>query len=378
MRPSTGKPRVFHLIASLNLGGTERQLVELINRSSCPERHTVAVFDEPGPLAERLGRPPILIGPISRQPRRYVSNLRTISTLRRLVRASDPDVVHAHLGISEVLAAMAVPHGIPIVAARRGQNVGFDSGPLKIVEGLAHRRSRLLLCNSEHLAAYARRHDLWCPPTSVIYNAVDPDIYRPVELPSLIRPTIAVVARFKWYKGQSRFLTAMRLAARAVPSLEALLVGDGEDKAKLEMEVRAHGLERNVHFVGRVPDVRPYVARAHAVCLTSDHEGFPNALLEGMAMGRPAIATRVGGIPELVEDGVSGLLASPKPESIALAIEKLFCTGGLIERMSAAARARAELFDWPRVVRETENAYQTAIHHRDGRQAAEEGVCAES
>jgi len=378
MRPSPEKPRVFHLIASLNLGGTERQLVELINRSSCPERHTVAVFDEPGPLAERLGRPPVFMGPIARQPRHFLSNLRTITNLRRLVRASNPDVVHAHLGISEVLAAIAVPPGIPIVAARRGHNIGFDSGSLKIVEGLAHRRSRLLLCNSEHLAAYARRHDLWCPPTSVIYNAVDPDTYRPVELPSLNHPTIAVVARFKWYKRQSRFLAAMSLAARAVPSLEALLVGDGEDKALLEREVRAHGLERNVHFVGRVPDVRAYVAAAHAVCLTSDHEGFPNALLEGMAMGRPAIATRVGGIPELVEDGVSGLLASTEPESIALAIEKLFCTSGLIERMSAAARARAEHFDWPRVVRETENAYETAIHHRDGRQAAEEGVCVDS
>lgn len=136
-------------------------------------------------------------------------------------------------------------------------------------------------------------------------------------MPPATRPTVAVVANLKSYKRQELFLQAFKLVTRELPDAQALLIGEGPDRPKLTALVSRLAIERNVSFVGQVVDTRPYVAKSHVVCLTSRHEGFPNALLEGMAMGRPVVATRVGGIPELVREGVDGLLASADPDALA-------------------------------------------------------------
>jgi glycosyltransferase involved in cell wall biosynthesis len=177
-------------------------------------------------------------------------------------------------------------------------------------------------------------------------------------------PTVTVVANLKPYKGQVRFLHAFRLVARELPGASALLVGGGPDQARLTSLASQLGLDENVTFVGQVEDARPYVARSHLVALTSSHEGFPNAILEAMAMGRPVVATRVGGIPELVRDGVDGLLTSLDPDDIARAIVSLLRDEPRRSEMGAAARGRAEGFDWGRVVKETEEAYRKLLRDR--------------
>ena len=117
------RPLVLHLIPSLARGGEEGQLVEFIGRTGHADRHVVAVFDEMGPLARSLPGGAIWIGPFDRRPSRYPGNVRTVRTLNKLVRSLGVDVVHAHLGVAEVLAALAVPRGVPIVASRVGRNV---------------------------------------------------------------------------------------------------------------------------------------------------------------------------------------------------------------------------------------------------------------
>ena len=360
-------PRILHVIASLAIGGTERQLVQLIRRSSCPDRHLVAVFDEPGMLASGIPNPPILLGPIGRDVRRLVGNVRTALALRRLVRLRGVDLVHAHLGISEVLATI-VPRNIPVVASRRGRNVGFvDRRFLRLVEGIGHRRTDLLLCNSRYLAEYTKAKDLWPPPMEVIYNAVDLERFKPAPMPPEDSPTVVVVANLKHYKGQERFLRAFQAVVQKIPAARALLVGDGPARSEFEALVSELGIGAAVTFAGQVEDTRPYVERAHVAALTSSHEGFPNALLEAMAMGRPVVATRVGGIPELVRDGVDGLLTSFEPQDIATAIVKLLEDEDLRKQMGTEGRCRAERFDWERVVRETEAVYRKVLRLRSGR-----------
>lgn len=352
-------PSILHLIASLNVGGTEQQLVQFINRSSAPERHVVAVFDEPGHLADRLPTPPVQIGTFGRTPRAYPGNARTVWALRKLVHRLGVHLVHAHLGVSEVLAALAVPRTVPLLASRRGRNVGFEPFRwLKLVEGLCHRRVDLMICNSNYLAEHTRRHDLWPPPIKVIHNAVDLERFRPVDLPLTSPPTVAMVANLKWYKRQEAFLRALRIVADEVPSVRALIVGEGPDRQALGRLTEGLRLDDNVIFAGRVLDPRPYVAQAHLVTLTSAHEGFPNALLEGMAMGRPVVATRVGGIPELVRDGVDGVLVDLDPPAIAGGLLGLMRDRAALERMSASAIQRAGQFTWDRVVSETESVYR--------------------
>jgi glycosyltransferase involved in cell wall biosynthesis len=351
-------PKVLHVIASLNIGGTERQLLQFIQRSSDPRNHVVATFDEPGELAGDLPTPVHHVGPFGRHPLSYARNVPAVMRLRRAISGLGVDLVHAHLGVSEVFTAIASPPHIPVVASRRGRNIGFErSRWLKVVEGLSHRRVDAMICNSRYLADYVREHDLFTPPIYVIYNAVDSDVFPPTPLPDFDRPTIVQVANLRPQKQQGLLLRALQMILKEVPTIRGIFVGDGPDRLLLERMAKDMGISPNVEFTGTVQDIRPYVAQSHISVLTSRDEGFPNALLESMAMGRPVLAPNVGGIPELVRDGVEGWLVQPEADSIARAILGFIRDPSVASRMGTAAVAKARQFGWERLVHETERLY---------------------
>jgi glycosyltransferase involved in cell wall biosynthesis len=352
-------PRILHVIPSLDIGGTERQLVELIRRSPGAGRHIVAVFDRRGALADDAGVEIVELPVLRRDARGFLSTARTVASLRSLVRARRPDVVHAHLGIAEVLAAAAVPRGVAIVASRRGRNVGFErSRTLRLVEGFGHRRIDVLICNSRFLADRARA-DLWTPPTVVIPNGIDLGRYPVRPLPS--DAAVTMVANLWSYKGHDLFLDAVAGLHADIPGLRVVLVGDGQARAELEEMAKVLRIDGLVKFAGSVADTRPYVEGCSVVCLTSRHESFPNALLEAMAMARPVVATRVGGVPELVRDRVDGLLVAPEAAAVANALRTLLSDAGMRERMGRAGRARAGRFSWDAVVAATEDVYARVL-----------------
>jgi glycosyltransferase involved in cell wall biosynthesis len=354
------EPRVLHVIGSLERGGTEQQLVEFIRRSPEPERHVVATFSSGGPLADRLPEPPVLLGPLGRGFRDVRDDLTVRSQLRRLVRHRGIDLVHAHLSMSELLAAAAVPHRVPIVASRRGRNLRYERVAwFRACEAIAHRRVRLMLCNSRELARFTLDHDLSPPPVMVVPNGVDLERFAPSLLPP--EPVVAVVANLIAYKRHDLFLRAFESVARAVPEARAVLVGEGPERARLEKLAAELGLVERVDFRGAVADVRPHVAEARVVALASLHEGTPNALLEAMAMGRPVAATGVGGVPDLVRAGVDGLLPDATPAAFAAAIVSLLTDTDGATAMGVRARERAESYGWDRVVRRTSDAYRRVL-----------------
>jgi glycosyltransferase involved in cell wall biosynthesis len=351
-------PTVLHLIGSLDGGGTEHQLVEFIRRSSSPGDHAVAVFSRPGDLASSLPRPPIVLASVDRS-NAVRSGLRAVSSLRQLVRTMRPRLVHAHLAHAEVLAAIAVPRDTPIVASRRGRTPLFETpviGPLAL--GVAQRRERLIICNTVDLASHVRRRH--APTTVVIPNGVDGNRFTPSPLPGG-RPTVVVVARLRRQKAHDRFIRAFRMVQHRLPDARAVLVGDGPLRSELEHLVADLGLAGSVKFTGAVSDTRPHLAAATVVALTSPYEGFPNALLEAMACGRPVVATSVGGVPEMVEHGREGLLVGQSDAQIADALLELLNDPERAARMGEAARCRAETFDWSLTVSRTEAVYRSAL-----------------
>ncbi|MFN2389302.1 MAG: glycosyltransferase [Actinomycetota bacterium] len=357
------RPVVLHLIATLELGGTEHQLVQFIVRSSAPLSHVVALFFDQGPLRDQLPRPPVIIGSTwGGRARRYLGLVPAVWRLRRAIKVLGVDLVHAHLDHSEIIAALAIPRHLPLVASRRGRNDRFhNSSVLRMAQAFAHRRVNLLVCNSNDLAEITAREDRWPPPSRTIYNGVDLDHFRPVEMPSFDQPTIAFVANLIAYKRHGLFLEALRIVADKTPQVRALLVGDGPEREAVLGLVTALDLEENVELCGQVRDTRPFVARAHLVMLTSEHEGVPNSLLEGMAMGRPVVATRIGGIPELVRHGIDGMLCGSDAGEIAEATLALLNDPVRHSRMSKAAIDRAAGFGWERVVEQTEQMYAEVL-----------------
>jgi L-malate glycosyltransferase len=352
-------PRVLHLIPSLEIGGTEGQLLQFIERSTVPESHVIAVSRRSG-SSERERRPELVIElGVGHGVVDVGANLHALSRFRRAVRRVRPQIVHAHLDTSELIAFLATPPGVPIIASRRGPKGRYEStATYRRIEGVAHRRSRVLICNSEYLAQQVRAGDRSPPPVEVIYNAVDTERFSASPFPRE-RPTVTVVANMHYpYKGHARILQAMRVVRGELPDARLVLVGDGAERARIERLAAQLGLLDAVAFTGIVEDPRPYLRQAHVAALTSDEEGFPNSLLEAMAMGRPVVATRVGGIPELVRDGIDGWLTSVDPNEIARRLLDLLGDREVRARFGASARARAGSFGWERLVLETEAVYR--------------------
>jgi glycosyltransferase involved in cell wall biosynthesis len=350
-----GSPTVLHLIESLGLGGTERQLVQLIARSSAPANHLVLTWSEPRDLWPELPREPFAPG----GPANGRRNLAAARLVRDVVRRSNVQVVHAHLSKAELLAAVSVPRDVPIVASRRGRNRHDERAWFRMAESFSHRRVACMLCNSESLAAFTLGHDPAPPPVIVVPNGVDLDRFAASPLPA--DPVVTVVANLRPVKRHDVFLRGLAVARRTRPDLRAVLVGDGPERPRIEALAAELGVSEAVHLAGSVDDVRPYLRETRVVALTSEREGLPNAILEAMATGRLVVATEVGGIPELVRHGRDGFLVSLDPADVASGLLRAVDPDAGGDEVARAARARAESYAWPAVVRRTEEVYRRVV-----------------
>jgi glycosyltransferase involved in cell wall biosynthesis len=185
------------------------------------------------------------------------------------------------------------------------------------------------------------------PKLRVVRGGVDVDAFSPLrdrpERAAGAPLQILNVARLASAKGHTELLKGMaELRRRDVPAA-AVIVGDGPLREMLGSEIRALGLQDCVSLAGPVaPDeIHGFYAEADVFCLPSFAEGVPNVLMEAMAMELPVVATRLMGIPELVEHGVSGLLVAPaRPDQLADALQRLAEDADLRERLGRAGRER--------------------------------------
>ena len=177
---------------------------------------------------------------------------------------------------------------------------------------------------------------------------------------------LGTVGRLEAVKGHDVLLRAFAMARRHVDSLRLLLVGEGSQRFRLGTLARELGIEDTIEFVGYQTLIQPWLARMDCFVLPSRYEGCSNALLEAMAAGRPVIATRVGGTPELVDDGVSGLLVpSEDAEALARAIVDLCCDTEKAKQMAARAKERVQQrFALSRMVCETTDFYSHLLTRR--------------
>jgi glycosyltransferase involved in cell wall biosynthesis len=203
----------------------------------------------------------------------------------------------------------------------------------------------------------------------VIYNGVDVDRFasargdRKKLLPGTTTDSkiIAVVANMhSRLKGHASLVRAAGSVCRKVPDILFLLIGEGQEKPNLEEEIKKAGLEKHFLFLGRRHDIPELLACCNMFVLPSETEALPNCVLEAMAAGLPVVATSVGGIPELIEDGHNGLLVPPKnPQALAEAILCVLSDSELAIRVARDGQRRMEQeFGFDRLTSEFAQVYK--------------------
>jgi glycosyltransferase involved in cell wall biosynthesis len=347
------RPRtVVHVVTSFGIGGTERQLVALLrglDRSRWTPR--IICFRKTGGFLKdvrQLGVEPTTLA-LARSLVRPQTAL-AIGRLAAWMSEQTPALVHCHDLYAVLLGVPAARlAGAPVLASRRdlGHHVTALQRPML---RLALRSATMVLANAATVASQLE-HDEGVPaqrlaivPNGLDVAAFDAAARVPADLEPFAGPTLVTVARMTYpAKGHDDLLHAVALVRAQVPALRVLLVGDGPREHELRRLASVLGLDDVVRFLGRRDDVPALLARADLVCHPSRMEGLPNAVMEAMAAARPIVATAVGGTPELVQDGVHGLLVRPEePEELAQGILTLLADPARGARMGRAARARIE------------------------------------
>ena len=231
------------------------------------------------------------------------------------------EVVHAHYAIPHTLAALLVkdlvaPRPLPVVTTLHGTDitvVGQDRSYRRVTEH-ALRRSDAVTAVSEWLRAQTEQVFGVTRPIEVIPNFVDAERFKPREkarsrarMAPAGEPVLAHVSNFRPVKRAVLAVDAFAVVAAAMPA-RLLMIGDGPDRAACEARARALGVKDRVRFVGAQSHVEDLLPCADVLLLPSEHESFGLAALEAMACGVVPVATRAGGLPEVVRDGVDGLL----------------------------------------------------------------------
>ncbi len=235
------------------------------------------------------------------------------------------------------------------------------------------RLQRRVIAVSAEVAESIRRHAGGRVPVETVRNGIEVD-HPPVapQEAAAVRerlalapdsPVVGTVAVFRTQKRLDLWLRAASRLAADDPALRFVLVGDGPLRGALESLAGELGLADRVRFPGLQQDVRPFLANFDVYLMSSQFEGLPLALLETMAAAVPLVATAVGGIPEVVADGVEGLLVPPGDvEALAGAVRRLLADRTAAAAMAAAARERVRRdFSAARMAAEVEAVYRRAL-----------------
>lgn len=355
---NAGRPTVCQLLHGLEVGGAEMLAADLAEAGGDQFRFVFACIDTLGPLGEQLREWGYTVEVMGRK--RGI-DLGCARRLARFCRREHVGLIHAqHCGRFRYAALarwfgrrrpiLLTDHGRPQPDLRNWRRVAMN---------------RLLLRKSDRLVAVGQwtrqaMVDIEGFPAErveVIYNGRDLGRYRPdpaarAEARRALGFSdegflVMQVARLSAVKDHATAVRAIARLAPGQPAVRLLLVGDGAERPALERLVDELDVRDRVLLLGARSDVERLLPAADAFLLSSLSEAIPLTLIEAMAAELPCIGSRVGGVPELIVEGETGLLAEPgSPEQFAHCIQRLTTDGELCTRMGAAGRRRAErLFD---------------------------------
>jgi sugar transferase (PEP-CTERM/EpsH1 system associated) len=352
-----GRPlRVAHIVLSLDCGGLERMVLGLV-RAGCArgQRVSVVCLEHRGALAAQAEDAGAHVWCADKRPG---LRPRTVGRLKAIFRELAPDAVHTHqIGALLYAGPAARRAGVPIIVHTEHGNHLKALAPwhrrvrARLLWRLAARAADRFFCVSADIAATLKTAGI--PPTklAVMPNGIAPADVDQAEVdrargflgwPEDAR-IVGTVGRLSPIKRQDLLLRAFAQVHRARPAARLLIIGNGPEAGALRQLSAALGIAEAVHFAGYQQQPEPYLRLMDVFALSSDSEGMPMALLEAWVAGVPVVSTSVGGIPELIEEGRTGLLVGPgNDEALAAALEELLGDPARARALGEAGRAEVE------------------------------------
>lgn len=356
----TRKPLIAHVLYRLDTGGIERFVVTLINHTGDRYRHALICLTGFGAMRRQIENDDVTCLTLDKKPGKdWLCYLR----LWRALRSLKPDLVQSYnIGTLDVAPVAKLAGVRRVIHAERGRDVSDPHG-----ENRRYRRLRRWM--APFIARYvAVSHDLqvWLSngvgidarKVLCIPNGIDTAKFEASPVLKDTRPLlgdfapsgtllIGTISRLDAVKDQAGLIAAFRLLCDASPDagsrLRLVIVGAGVERRRLEQQIAGLNLGGQVRLLGNREDVAALLAEWDLFVLSSVAEGMPNAVLEAMASGLPVVATRVGGIPEVVGDGVTGALVPARdPEALAEALRRYTDDAALRAQHGSAGRKRVE------------------------------------
>lgn len=368
--------RILQIVTRLAVRGVPRHVLDL-SAGLIARGHAVEVIagrSEPGEgsLFEEARSRNIPVESVESLQRAVApgADLAAFAALFRKIRQSRCQIVHTHISKAGVLGRLAARlAGAPaVVHTFHGlvEEVGGHSIRSRLFlagERLAARASDRLIAVSQDTADRLQAMGIGVPSQyAVIRNGIDLERFDPAAVreraPVAGSPLIGTIASLTPEKGVDLLLEAVPGLAARYPGLRLCLVGDGPLRPALQEQAQRLGVADRVEFAGNVAEVRPYLAAFDLFVLSSRREGMGRVLLEAMAMSCPVVATRAGGIPELVRHGQNGYLVPPEdPAALKAAICELLQDPPQREALGQAGREAVRDFGLEGMIDRVEELY---------------------
>lgn len=363
--------KVLHIIPSLGYGGAERLLVDLLPRIAATgiDVQTLSVTSV-NPLAPLLRQRSIVVGELGFQGTIYslAALTRAAARARRVIELFQPDIVHSHLYLGDLVARLAAPGRVRLMTTLHAIDDWWEQherlqSRLKtwLDRGLADWRATRAIAVSDAVADAATKASIVQPMRCrVVPNGIDERRFQYRSRTLREDPNIIQVGRFYTEKGHAIAIQAFRILLDSRPDARLTFVGSGPQEQSLkELAVRL-GVRDRLKFLGERSDIPELLATAHVFWMPSLREGLGIACLEAMASGVPVVASRTGGLAEILSGDRECLV----PPGDAPALARI--TAGILDDYSAAlggAGSRADRIVRDYSVERTAAAY--AFAYRD-------------
>ena len=319
--------KILQVIPYFCFGGAET-MCENLTYALTDLGHAVTVvslYSEQTPIARRMEENGVRIRYLDKK---LGLDLSMISKLMKIMKEEKPDVVHTHLNVTKYVVPAAklcgirrCVHTVHNVAQEEAEN-----SQQKIVNAISFKLGWLtpVALSPEVQRTIASFYGLPEAKIPMIYNGVDLHRCLPKTTYALSEhPQLLHIGRFNHQKNHKGLLEAFRRILETYPNCILNLLGDGELREETENYASQLGIREKVIFHGSQTDVHPYLHSADLFLLPSRFEGMPMTIIEAMGTGLPIVASAVGGVPDMLEDGRSGMLVSCEPEQVAKAVLKL-------------------------------------------------------